>query len=61
MDIAQLVAARQDRVYAIRDHIEAEQVRMDAEQEVLEELQRLSSQSSFTIAEINYLIEHSND
>lgn len=61
MDIAALVVARQNRVLAIRDHITEKETEQAQQQEILDELERLSTQSSFTLSEIDFLIAHSND
>lgn len=56
MDIAQLAADRQRKIDNINASIEAAQAQIVTEQEILDELQRLQAQSSYTLAEINYLI-----
>ncbi|UDL16803.1 membrane protein [Arthrobacter phage Atuin] len=57
MDIAQLAEQRQRKIDSINASIDSAQAQLVVENEILDRLHELMAQSSYTIAEINYLLE----
>lgn len=61
MNIGQLVESRQLKVSRIRDSISESENYLAHEEENLARLVDLSSKTSYTIEEINWLIDRQND
>lgn len=59
MDISFLAEARQDRIDALDNQIIQAQAAKAAEEEIRDKLHELMSQSSYSISDINFLIEAS--
>ena len=60
MDIGLLAEQRQRRIDALDSQITQAQAAKAKEEETRDKLRELSSQSSYSIADINFLIEASN-
>jgi hypothetical protein len=61
MNVSQLVETRQRRIDSLRDSISLSETRLSDEESVLDRLVELAAKPTYTIEEVNYLIDRSND